>query len=409
MMTRNLLISVLFLIVFAAGASAQEEATFFDISPPNPGARSLGFGGAFLALADDATAAFANPAGLAQLLEPELTFELRGQLIQTEEQGRDRLLISSEEEVNALAFLAFVYPWKRLALATYRNGFANATVGTRIQGLDGARAFDIGLLNRFELESTGFSASYRLSENLSIGAGVAEWEGDLISVRDSTLTGEGFSGPGERRLTTITATDETDLSFSAGFLWRFADQWRLRGVYRGGPEFGIRSELFRGAPAGDTVFGVPPPGAEPVSVRQVPFLLPDVLGVGVAYKSGNETLTLSFEWDLVRYSRLLDSLRSPNRHSFELDDAHELHFGFEYVIVRSRPAIGLRLGAWREPGHRLRYLGIDPIDRATFRGGDEEIHYAIGLGLAFRSLKLDVAFDNADRLRTASFTLIYSF
>ena len=33
----------------------------------NPGARSLGFGGAFIGLADDATAAYTNPAGLTNL------------------------------------------------------------------------------------------------------------------------------------------------------------------------------------------------------------------------------------------------------------------------------------------------------------------------------------------------------
>ena len=37
----------------------------------------MGFGGAFVALADDATAAFANPAGLVQLAEPEISIEGR--------------------------------------------------------------------------------------------------------------------------------------------------------------------------------------------------------------------------------------------------------------------------------------------------------------------------------------------
>lgn len=43
----------------------------------DPGARSLGFGGAFIGLADDATAAFANPAGLVQLGRPEVSVEGR--------------------------------------------------------------------------------------------------------------------------------------------------------------------------------------------------------------------------------------------------------------------------------------------------------------------------------------------
>src|SRR5688572_11660179 len=43
----------------------------------NPGARSLGMGGAFLGLADDASAAEANPAGLTILRKPEFSIEAR--------------------------------------------------------------------------------------------------------------------------------------------------------------------------------------------------------------------------------------------------------------------------------------------------------------------------------------------
>src|SRR3954467_3589297 len=46
----------------------------------NPGARSLGMGGAFLGLADDASAAEANPAGLTILRKPEISVEARNYL-----------------------------------------------------------------------------------------------------------------------------------------------------------------------------------------------------------------------------------------------------------------------------------------------------------------------------------------
>ncbi len=136
-MTRTSPTIFLFLaFVLAAGASAQEEATAFDISLANPGARSLGFGGAFVPLADDATATFANPAGLAQLLEPELTFEVRAQTVLAASGGH--LSVLSDEETTVLAFLAFVYPWKRFSLAVYRNDLANIAVVTRTLGLAGS-------------------------------------------------------------------------------------------------------------------------------------------------------------------------------------------------------------------------------------------------------------------------------
>ena len=62
-------------------ASAQTNSEIntgveFDMSLP--GARSLGLGGAFVAVADDATAAVSNPAGLTALGRPEVSVEGRG-------------------------------------------------------------------------------------------------------------------------------------------------------------------------------------------------------------------------------------------------------------------------------------------------------------------------------------------
>jgi len=53
-------------------SSAEAQLVSFELSYSNPGARSLGFGGAFTAQADDATAAFANPSGLVRLVRPRV-------------------------------------------------------------------------------------------------------------------------------------------------------------------------------------------------------------------------------------------------------------------------------------------------------------------------------------------------
>ena len=49
----------------------------------DPGARSLGMGSAFVAVADDATAAFTNPAGLTFLVKPEVSAEVRYRSLET--------------------------------------------------------------------------------------------------------------------------------------------------------------------------------------------------------------------------------------------------------------------------------------------------------------------------------------
>nr|HRC87947.1 UPF0164 family protein [Thermoanaerobaculia bacterium] len=61
------LLSVVVLGTAATQAQQRDPDTTFKFNLSTPGARSLGLGGAFLALADDATAAYSNPAGLTNL------------------------------------------------------------------------------------------------------------------------------------------------------------------------------------------------------------------------------------------------------------------------------------------------------------------------------------------------------
>ncbi len=68
----GVLILLLVELLAPASVSGQEAVVPLQFSFSDPGARSMGLGGAFVALADDATAAFANPAGLVQLLRPEV-------------------------------------------------------------------------------------------------------------------------------------------------------------------------------------------------------------------------------------------------------------------------------------------------------------------------------------------------
>ena len=71
------LLGLLAAAVPARGQGSEDvNAGQFDFSLP--GARSLAMGGAFIALADDATSAYSNPAGLIQLGRPEVSLEYRG-------------------------------------------------------------------------------------------------------------------------------------------------------------------------------------------------------------------------------------------------------------------------------------------------------------------------------------------
>src|SRR6266852_3106701 len=70
-------ISVAAALPVAAQNTDIESLSGLTFNFGNPGARSLGMGGAFLGLADDASASEANPAGLTVLRRPEVSLEVR--------------------------------------------------------------------------------------------------------------------------------------------------------------------------------------------------------------------------------------------------------------------------------------------------------------------------------------------
>ena len=68
-----------------------------------------------------------------------------------------------------------------------------------------------------------------------------------------------------------------------------------------------------------------------------------------------------------------------------------------------------RAGAWLDPDHRVSFTSTGTaLDHSIFRG-DDELHFAFGVGVAFDSFQIDAAVDFSDLVDTASLSAIYSF
>ena len=92
-----------------------------------------------------------------------------------------------------------------------------------------------------------------------------------------------------------------------------------------------------------------------------------------------------------------------------MDDADELHLGFEYVVIKATPIIALRSGIWMDPDHQIRFVGGDEFASGLLRAGDDQVHYAVGFGMVLRKFQIDVGVDLSDLVRTASLSAIYTF
>ena len=415
---------------------AQEAPPALEFSFSNPGARSMALGGAFVALADDATAAFANPAGLVQLVRPEVSLELRRRQYSTPYTagGRasgaptgmgidtvDGLRTSfSNETTSGVSFLSFVYPGTKWSLALFRHQLADFSMTTEINGLfrdteDGwERHPDQRSTTELDIVGTGLSGAYQFNDRLSLGFGLSYFTGRVeyrgavygIDGNPDTFFWEPNSFlPGRLFVNSSFDVDESDIGFSVGGLWKFAESWRLGAVFRQGPEFDY--ELYnRAGPANDL-----PEGTILNSVTDRSIAFPDVWGLGVAYRSPNGSLTVGFEWDLVEYTVILESLDSPlaDIENVSVDNANELHLGGEYVFLEAHPLIAVRGGLWHDPDHRFRSHSDDPFARALYPQGADALHVAVGVGVAFRRFQIDIGVDFSDEVDQFAVSAIYSF
>ena len=126
---RRLLLFATLCALAAMPAGAQntdiESLSGLQFNFGNPGARSLGMGGAFLGLADDASAAEANPAGLTILRKTEISIEARNyqeqQLFTTSGTFPDlqRTAFSHYSQRADMTFASVVVPIKNFTVGAY--------------------------------------------------------------------------------------------------------------------------------------------------------------------------------------------------------------------------------------------------------------------------------------------------
>jgi len=150
-LARSLLLILLLLAPAAPAAGGDkglvDSETFsgFQFNFNNPGARALGMGGAFVAVADDATAVIANPAGLVILQRPELSAEVKFTRftntfsafsnVPADAPGMNYRSRDFDDSVVTPSFFSFVYPTERLVVAAFVRELINYESNFETEGI----------------------------------------------------------------------------------------------------------------------------------------------------------------------------------------------------------------------------------------------------------------------------------
>lgn len=432
----------------------------------NPGARSLGMGGAFLGLADDASAAEANPAGLTVLRKPEFSVEARNYLEQQlfTTSGTfpevERTAFTNYSDRVVLTFASAVVPIKnRFTLGLYYheplNNNGGGVVAPREDDLTGAvtplpnfflpaenNQIVGGPISRQEclqrrqqtgnpfscLEYTvepfisalsvrqrtyGLAGAWQVTPKFSVGATVRHqrFTESAFTFRfdtDFNPTQVLVQATAKVKGGNVDIVEESDTTFAAGFKWAPTDRISFGGVYKQGPQFD--APLFYADASSDFDFA---------QVATTSFHIPDIAGLGVSVRP-IPTLTVNVDAVRVQYSNLVDDfvssvaeVRALPESPFSAEDVVELHAGAEYFFTSKIP-FALRAGYWRDPAHSVQWTG--PLNRPDFIAeamlfpeGEDQNHYSVGAGLAWPRFQVDLAYDTSDHYKVGSVSVVTRF
>jgi long-chain fatty acid transport protein len=421
--------------LFAAGTmraqSSAEVNAGVSYNFGSPGARSLATGGAFLGIADDATAAYTNPAGLLSISRPQVALEGRGWSFTNiysdrghvfgnpSHQGFDYTAGLEEardtRRVANLSFASVVYPRRRFSLALYRHELARFRASATSSGIflnpppDETRFFPSRSSLDLRVVSYGASVALKVNDSLNVGLSVARQRMRLDSRTERYLWRDLHEPPSYTEVVNIQEQHGDDIAYAlnAGLLWAIDRRFNLGLVYRQGSSFDV------GVSSG-------PAGATNVMTLASRFHVPRVIGAGLAYRPSTDGLTvISLDVSHIGYSVLTNGFVPllGERNLYRVDDALEVRLGYErYVVpdaqrlVRSKYPVIVRGGAWREPDHRVRFGDPRDPQAVLFRPGEAHYHASAGFGVAFgANYELDVGYDYSRVQRVLSLSMAASF
>ncbi len=388
-----------FWVLISPAWAQQQEANPLDRmeipSSPNPvgsGARAIGMGGAFIAIADDATAASWNPGGLIQLEYPEISFVLGGTYRKEENTFGSGFNISDPgsgavDDYN-LNYLSAAYPFTV-------KGY-NMIVSLNYQHLyNFNRDWDLTLnptspdddpiQYNYEqdgaLYALGLAYSIQITPDLSAGITVNywgdflfenEWEQKFYQKESTTVTD----------ILTDTVVDQKEqFSFQGwnanfGFLWRISQNWTLGGVFKAPFTADVDHALT-------TDYQIIHP-TEPDNNSQIvktetygeELTMPMSYGMGLAYHFSDNCWIggdiYRTHWDDFEYEDRDGNKTSPisgkDAGDSDVDPTTWFRLGAEYLIHGKKTIVPLRAGLFYDP--------------APAQGSPDD-YYGISLGTGF--------------------------
>ena len=378
-----LLIIVLIFLFFFQSITHPQIITDIKInSSPNPvgsGARATGMGGAFIAIADDATAASWNPSGLMQLETPEFSVVGSCDISRDDFDSDLHPETSSMNEITRydLNYLSFAYPFQiasknMIVSLNYQKLFDlhkdmdfTITSTGRLPGFPQYKIRDkVRFRQRGSLKALSPAYAVQITPRFSVGATFNIWTDRLFWNNDWTAkTEESFSGIGvtgttyrNKRLRKESFSHFKGFNMNFGFLWDVNPAITIGAVFKTPFKASFHYRYRETQKVDQLTIGRILTSSVGFSEHRE-LKMPMSYGVGVAFRL-SDIWTLSLDAYRTNWSRFYMEDKNnhdtspingiPRRYS-HVHDTTQFRLGGEYLLMLEKTIIPLRAGLFYDP------------------------------------------------------------
>ena len=351
-----------------------------NASTPNPvgsGARAMGMGGAFIAVADDATAASWNPAGLTQLKKPEISFAL------SYFSRKDDITFGEHPEASGpetglskdINYLSMAYPFElldrnmivslnyQLLYDFDRNIRTNITTG-----FSNLNEQKVKFRQRGKLRTLSPAYAIEITPDFSLGFTFNIWTDNLFwsnGWESNTIINASTYRKGlfnSRELSALTKEKDYDRFYGfSGFNMHIGFLWDINQFITIG---GVVKTPFTGEMQHERVSITKNRGPQlPLSwykIRideDVDMEMPLSYGLGVAVRFSDRFTTsldvFRTEWDRFKmedgFGRRWNPTTGKRSYESSTDETHQVRLGAEYLFIFPRTVVPVRGGLFYDP------------------------------------------------------------
>ncbi len=394
MHTHRVLALLIFFLIGTTVGLAQNQ-TFHQLNITGTGARAAGMGGAFIGVADDATAISWNPAGLTQLERTEASVVGRYvfENVEYSDKSAPENNQSESQTHPVFNFGSFAIPfsagqWKIVIAAAYQRqlDFYNKqkSATAEVEETGGADAVSPGIAVGFgNILSAGLAANFWFGHDV--------YKTTSLPAKDNTISYDGTAD---------------GLNFLVGILLdldglRKPIPLKIGASIRTPFDLNFDYDLKFTPPFLDTYSSL-----KASTTQEMPLMI----GIGASWRPW-ENLTLSVDYETRKYgdkkSRLSVKLPSTtvtdtSDISESKSDINQIRAGIEYLVVTRKGVFPLRAGYQTVPTLLANYVydphasQYNPGDQVTGNG------FSVGTGFISNSFALDLTYTWVQYEQTAA-------